>query len=84
MADSITLPPGGAAALQCETDAGIATVPLTQEVAFGSWQRGIPEEYWALGAEELTARIRAARAKQRVFPPTLPYFKRDFPGRLRH
>ena len=62
MADTITLTPIGAAALQCETDAGITTVPLTQEVAFGSWQRGIPEEYWALGAEELTARIRAARA----------------------
>ena len=62
MADSITLTPGGAAALQCETDAGIATVPLTQEVAFGSWQRGIPQEYWDLTAEELTARIRAARA----------------------
>jgi quinolinate synthase len=62
MADTITLTPIGAAALQCETDAGIATVPLTQEVAFGSWQRGIPQEYWSLTAEELTERIRAARA----------------------
>jgi quinolinate synthase len=62
MADTITLTPIGAAALQCETDAGIATVPLTQEVAFGSWQRGIPQEYWSLTADELTERIRAARA----------------------
>ena len=62
MADSITLTPVGAAALQCETDAGIATIPLTQEVAFGSWQRGIPQEYWGLDAEALTERIRAARA----------------------
>ena len=62
MPDTITLTPIGAAALQCETDAGITTVPLTQEVAFGSWQRGIPEEYWSLSAEELTERIRAARA----------------------
>ena len=62
MPDTITLTPIGAAALQCETDAGITTVPLTQEVAFGSWQRGIPEEYWSLTAQELTERIRAARA----------------------
>ena len=31
-------------------------------MSFGSWQRGIPEEYQGLGAEELTRRIRAARA----------------------
>ena len=48
--------------LQCETDSGIDTVPLSQEVAFGSWQRTIPEAYWSLGAEELVARVRAARA----------------------
>ncbi|MFN8583941.1 MAG: quinolinate synthase NadA [Dehalococcoidia bacterium] len=40
----------------------MATIPLTQEVSFGSWQRGIPAEYQELDAEELTARIRAARA----------------------
>ncbi len=47
--------------LQCETDTGIATIPLSEEVAFGSWQKTIPDAYWALGADELTARIRAAR-----------------------
>jgi quinolinate synthase len=61
MPETLTLSPA-VPALQCETDAGIATVPLTQEVAFGSWQRGIPEAYWALGSQELTERIRAARA----------------------
>jgi quinolinate synthase len=48
--------------LQCETDTGIDTVPLSREVAFRSWQQAIPEEYWALGAADLVARIRAARA----------------------
>ncbi len=48
--------------LQCETDTGIATLPLSQEVSFRSWQQSIPQEYWDLGAEELVARIRAARA----------------------
>ncbi|MSQ28913.1 MAG: quinolinate synthase NadA [Dehalococcoidia bacterium] len=67
MADLLTLTPSmpplaGSAQLQCETDTGITTIPLSQEVSFGSWQRGIPEAYWGLDAEELTARIRAARA----------------------
>ncbi|MBM3139427.1 MAG: quinolinate synthase NadA [Chloroflexi bacterium] len=48
--------------LQCETDTGLLTVPLTQEVAFRSWQQAIPEEYWGLDADELTRRIRTARA----------------------
>ena len=48
--------------LQCESDTGIETIPLTQEVSFQSWQRGIPAEYWDLGAEELGTRVRAARA----------------------
>jgi quinolinate synthase len=48
--------------LQCETDTGIETIPLLDEVSFGSWQRVIPAEYQGLGAEELTRRIRAARA----------------------
>ena len=63
MADLLTLTPPmpGAAQLQCETDTGIATIPLADEVSFGSWQRGIPEAYWSLDAEELTARIGAAR-----------------------
>src|SRR5918992_5937637 len=56
-----TLTPLNASQLQCETDTGIETIPLAEEVSFGSWQRGIPEEYRALGAEELTRRIRAAR-----------------------
>lgn len=57
-----TRPAPSAAQLQCETDTGIATIPLVEEVSFGSWQRGIPAEYQGLDAEELTARIRAARA----------------------
>jgi quinolinate synthase len=56
-----TLVPLTASQLQCETDTGIETIPLAEEVSFGSWQRGIPEEYQALDAEELTRRIRAAR-----------------------
>ena len=50
------------AQLQCETDTGIDTQPLSKEVSFGAWQQTIPEEYWELEAAELTARIRAARA----------------------
>jgi quinolinate synthase len=50
------------AQLQCETDTGIETVPLAQEVAFGSWQPSIPEKYWTMDATELSTRIRAARA----------------------
>ena len=49
--------------LQCESDAGIETVPLASEAAFGSWQRGIPEAYWRLEADELADRVRAARAR---------------------
>jgi quinolinate synthase len=49
--------------IQCETDSGIATIPLAEEVSFGSWQPDIPEEYWALDADELEQRIRSARAR---------------------
>jgi quinolinate synthase len=49
--------------LQCETDTGIETVPLSDEVSFGSWQSEIPEEYWSLGADELVARVRASRER---------------------
>jgi quinolinate synthase len=49
--------------IQCETDSGIATIPLAEEVSFGSWQPEIPEEYWALEADELEQRIRSARAR---------------------
>ena len=48
--------------LQCESDVGIQTVPLSEEASFGSWQPEIPEEYWALEADELVERVRAARA----------------------
>ena len=48
--------------LQCETDTGIETIPLSEEVSFGSWQPEIPERYWSMDAEELSTRIRAARA----------------------
>ncbi|MDA0269955.1 MAG: quinolinate synthase NadA [Chloroflexi bacterium] len=50
------------AQLQCETDTGIETIPLSQEVAFGSWQPDIPAAYMDLGSDELTRRIHAARA----------------------
>src|SRR5918997_408013 len=45
----------------CETDAGISTVPLADERAFGLWQRDIPAEYRGLTAAQLTERIHAAR-----------------------
>ena len=48
--------------LQCETDTGIETLPLTAEPSFGSWQPDIPERYWAMEADELVARVAAARA----------------------
>ncbi|MSQ60996.1 MAG: quinolinate synthase NadA [Dehalococcoidia bacterium] len=47
----------------CETNTGLATVPLAQERSFASWQRDIPAEYWALSADALAQRIRAARAR---------------------
>ncbi|MBI5288036.1 MAG: quinolinate synthase NadA [Chloroflexi bacterium] len=51
-----------AGGLACESDS-IATVPLTEERSFAYWQQDIPQEYWALSADELTARIGAAREK---------------------
>ncbi len=48
--------------LQCETDSGIETIPLSEEVSFGSWQQTIPDEYWSLDADQLNERVRAARA----------------------
>ena len=48
--------------LQCETDTGIETVPLAFEQSFPSWQTSIPERYGKMDAEELTRRIRTARA----------------------
>ena len=49
--------------LQCESDVGIDTVPLSEEVSFASWQTDIPEEYWQLSADGLVTRVRAARAE---------------------
>ncbi len=49
--------------LQCESDSGIETVPLSQEASFGSWQPDIPAEYWSLGSDELVERVRGARAE---------------------
>ena len=40
--------------LQCETDNGIATIPLADEISFDSWQSDIPQEYMKLSAEKLT------------------------------
>ncbi|MEI7926436.1 MAG: quinolinate synthase NadA [Chloroflexota bacterium] len=48
--------------LQCETDSGIDTIPLALEQSFPSWQTSIPERYRGMDAEELTRRIRNARA----------------------
>jgi quinolinate synthase len=45
----------------CETDAGISTIPLAEERAFGLWQHDIPAEYRGLTAAQLTERIREAR-----------------------
>ena len=47
--------------LQCETDTGIDTVPLSDEVSFGSWQPEIPERYWSMAAQELWDRVRGGR-----------------------
>ena len=49
--------------LQCETDNGIATIPLADEISFDSWQSDIPQEYMKLSAEKLTERIDIARQK---------------------
>ena len=49
--------------LQCESDAGIETIPLAQEASLGSWQQEIPERYWKLEPDELVERVRQARAQ---------------------
>ena len=51
------------AQLQCESDAGIETIPLAQEASLGSWQQEIPERYWKLEPDELVERVRQARAQ---------------------
>jgi quinolinate synthase len=50
-----------AAGIGCEADA-IETVPLAAERSFAYWQQDIPAAYLKLSADELTARIAAARA----------------------
>ncbi|HEY7293982.1 MAG TPA: quinolinate synthase NadA, partial [Dehalococcoidia bacterium] len=44
----------------CET--GLVTVPLVEERSFRQWQVEIPSRYRGVGIEQLTGRIRAARA----------------------
>jgi quinolinate synthase len=50
------------AGIACESDS-IETVPLSEERSFAYWQQDIPQAYWALSADEITERIRAARGK---------------------
>ena len=49
--------PGG---IGCEADS-LRTVPLAEEKAFAYWQQDIPQAYWELSADEIVARIAAAR-----------------------
>jgi quinolinate synthase len=49
-----------AGGIACESDA-IETVPLAEERSFAYWQQDIPQGYWKLSPDELTARIGAAR-----------------------
>src|SRR5579883_1497833 len=44
----------------CET--GVVTVPLVEEHSFRQWQPEIPNRYRGVGLDELSERIRAARA----------------------
>jgi quinolinate synthase len=50
-----------AEAMECTTDRPLDTVPLAEEEAFPFWQKDIPSDYWALTADALVARIRAAK-----------------------
>ncbi len=50
------------AGIGCESDS-IQTVPLAGERSFAYWQQDIPRGYWELSADELTARVGAARRK---------------------
>jgi quinolinate synthase len=52
-----------AEAMECTTDRPLETVPLAEEKGFAFWQQDIPAEYWALTADELIQRVRAAKAK---------------------
>ncbi len=46
--------------IACESDS-IETIPLAEERSFAYWQQDIPQEYLALPASEITARIASAR-----------------------
>ncbi|MEX2246843.1 MAG: quinolinate synthase NadA [Dehalococcoidia bacterium] len=59
---TLTEKPARIGGIACESDS-IATVPLSEERAFAYWQQDIPPAYWALPADELTARIAAARSR---------------------
>jgi quinolinate synthase len=48
---------------ECVIDRPLDVKPLSEERAFAFWQKDIPEEYWTLGGEALTARIATARRK---------------------
>jgi quinolinate synthase len=48
---------------ECVIDRPLDVKPLSEERAFAFWQKDIPEEYWTLGGEALTARIAEARRK---------------------
>lgn len=51
-----------AAGIGCESSS-IETVPLVEERSFAYWQQDIPQEYWTLSPDEITARIAAARER---------------------
>ncbi len=46
---------------ECVIDRPLDVKPLSEERAFAFWQKDIPEGYWHLGGEALTARIAEAR-----------------------
>ena len=52
--------PAAVKGIACESDS-IATVPLAEERSFAYWQQDIPEAYWRLSPDEITARIAEAR-----------------------
>jgi quinolinate synthase len=48
---------------ECVIDRPLDVKPLSEERAFAFWQKDIPEEYWSLGGEALSARIADARRR---------------------
>ena len=49
--------------IACQQEVSLDTAPLSSEPGFLLWQKDIPKEYWSLAGQELTDRVRAARAK---------------------